>query len=130
MRETMERSLGALLVCRRARANPDRCPELAAVLHGWDGHFTILIRKRVARHIEGCAVCERERRGLLNPVALLGTAPVFLPAPSWLRDKTLSRIQLTASGADITPESGSGGGASADVEPTQRLPLRSAKGAT
>lgn len=129
LRETMERSLGALLVCRRARANPDRCPELAAVLHGWDGHFTILIRKRVARHIEGCAVCERERRGLLNPVALLGAAPVFLPAPSWLRDKTLSRIQLTASGADMTPEAGSGGGASADVEPTQRLPLRSAKGA-
>ncbi len=129
LRETMERSLGALLVCRRARANPDRCPELAAVLHGWDGHFTILIRKRVARHIEGCAVCERERRGLLNPVALLGAAPVFLPAPNWLRDKTLSRIQLTASGADMTPEAGSGGGASADVEPTQRLPVRSAKGA-
>ncbi len=122
LRETMERSLGALLVCRRARANPDRCPELAAILHGWDGHFTILIRKRVARHIEGCTVCERERRGLLNPVALLGTAPVFIPAPAWLRDKTLSQIQLTSAGADIDEETVSHD-TSALAATTQRLPL-------
>ena len=104
LRETMERSLGALLVCRRARANPDRCHELAAILHGWDGHFTVLIRKRVSRHIEGCAACEQERRGLLNPVALLGTTPVFLPAPDWLRDKTLNQIQLTSSAIGGTQE--------------------------
>jgi RNA polymerase sigma factor (sigma-70 family) len=122
LRETMERSLGALLICRRARANPDRCPELAAILHGWDGHFTILIRKRVARHIEGCAVCERERRGLLNPVALLGAAPVFIPAPAWLRDKTLSQIQLTSARADIDAETVSYD-TSALTATTQRVPL-------
>lgn len=121
LRETMERSLGALLVCRRARANPDRCPELAAILHGWDGHFTILIRKRVARHIEGCALCERERRGLLNPVALLGSTPVFLPAPDWLRDKTLNQIQLTSAGIDMTTEAGAGAATPVDIDgPTER----------
>ena len=44
-RETIERSLGALLVSRRARTNPHSCRELAAVLAGWDGRFTILMRK-------------------------------------------------------------------------------------
>jgi RNA polymerase sigma factor (sigma-70 family) len=130
LRETMERSLGALLVCRRARANPDRCPELAAILHGWDGHFTILIRKRVSRHIEGCAGCEQERRGLLNPVALLGTTPVFLPAPDWLRDKTLNQTQLTSSAIDMTTEVIPGGGVSVNEEPTQRVPMPSAANAT
>ncbi|MDT5250104.1 MAG: hypothetical protein QOJ28_2738, partial [Mycobacterium sp.] len=61
LRDTIARSLGALLVCRRTKADPDRCPELAEVLADWDGQFTVLMRKRVARHIDGCAVCEEDR---------------------------------------------------------------------
>lgn len=122
LRETMERSLGALLVCRRARANPDRCRELAAILQGWDGHFTVLIRKRVARHIEGCGICERERRGLLTPTALLGTSPAFVPAPAWLRDSTLGRIQLTSAGRDIDADTASYDTSSMAAR-TQRMPL-------
>jgi RNA polymerase sigma factor (sigma-70 family) len=62
LRATIERSLGALLVSRRVRNNPAGCSELAAVLEGWDGHFNVLTRKRVARHIESCPTCDEERR--------------------------------------------------------------------
>lgn len=79
LRETIERSLGALLVSRRAERNPDSCPKLGEILDGWDGQFSVLMRKRVARHIESCPPCEEERRRLVNPVALLGGAPVVHP---------------------------------------------------
>lgn len=93
LRDGVERSLGALLVCRGAQADPAGCPELAALLEGWDGHFTVLMRKRVARHIDGCATCDAERIRRVNPVALLGGAPVFIPAPAVLRDRTLSAAE-------------------------------------
>lgn len=47
LRETVERTLGALLVSRGVRHRPDRCAELAEILDGWDGTFTVLMRKRV-----------------------------------------------------------------------------------
>jgi hypothetical protein len=102
LRETIEKCLGALLVARRTQSAPDPCPELAAVLKGWDGQFTILMRKRIARHIESCPVCEQQRRRMVNPVALLGAAPIFLPAPAWLRDRTMREVQLTCSGSSMT----------------------------
>jgi RNA polymerase sigma factor (sigma-70 family) len=101
LRQTVERSLGALLVARQARSNRNACQELGAILHGWDGQFTILIRKRIARHIESCASCEQQRRRLVNPRALLGGAPLFLPAPAWLREHTLGHIQLVSASAPI-----------------------------
>ena len=104
LRETIERSLGALLVARRVRNNTFGCAELAAILDGWDGHFTVLMRKRIARHIESCPACDQERRRLVNPVALLGAAPVFIPAPAWLRERTLSRIQLTGTTTGMPPD--------------------------
>jgi RNA polymerase sigma factor (sigma-70 family) len=86
MRERVERSLGALVVARAGRKD---CPDLADVLKGWDGQFTVLVRKRVARHIEHCETCERTRRKAA-PLALLGAAPAFA-APLDLRDAILSR---------------------------------------
>jgi RNA polymerase sigma factor (sigma-70 family) len=102
LRETIERSLGALLVARRAQRNPQGCPELGAILAGWDGQFSVLLRKRIARHIDSCPTCEENRRELLNPAALLGGAPILIPAPWWLRGHTLSRIQLTAADAAMS----------------------------
>jgi RNA polymerase sigma factor (sigma-70 family) len=100
LRGTIERSLGALLVSRRVR-NTGGCPELTAILDGWDGHFNVPMRKRISRHIESCETCDEERRRLVSPVALLGTAPVFIPAPEWLRERTLSEVQLTSASAPI-----------------------------
>ena len=104
LRQTIERSLGALLVSRRARSNPDGCSELAAILDGWDGHFTILIRKRIARHIESCPTCDKERHRLVSPAALLGAAPALIPAPAWLRERTLSDIRLVCLDTPINGE--------------------------
>jgi RNA polymerase sigma factor (sigma-70 family) len=109
LRNTIESSLGALLVARRAQHTADACAELGAILAGWDGRFSVLMRKRIARHIESCPTCEEERRRLVNPVALLGAAPVFIPAPDWLRDHTLGQIQLTSADSNLDT-SGNGDG--------------------
>ncbi len=93
MRETVSRSLGALLVCRRIKADPARCAELAEILADWDGHMTVLLRKRAARHIDGCATCGAEQKRLVTPGALLGSTPIVIPAPAWLRENTLDGIE-------------------------------------
>lgn len=95
LRDTIERSLGALLVSRQVR-NSGGCQELAAILDGWDGQLNVLMRKRISRHIESCDVCDEQRRRLVTPAALLGASPVFIPAPEWLRDRTLNDVQLTS----------------------------------
>jgi hypothetical protein len=103
LRQTIERSLGALLLARRVRRNPLVCLELATILHGWDEVFTARTRNRVTGHVESCLTCEAERRRLVTPAALLGAAPVFIPAPDWLRAQTLRRIRLGATPAPRAP---------------------------
>uniref|UniRef100_UPI001E585E16 RNA polymerase sigma factor n=1 Tax=Mycobacterium sp. Marseille-P9652 TaxID=2654950 RepID=UPI001E585E16 len=119
LRDTIETSLGALLVARRAQHTAERCAELAAILAGWDGHFSVLMRKRIGRHIESCPTCEDERRRLVSPVALLGAAPILIPAPAWLRDQTLGQIQLCAAAgalpADADADTAAGDVHSADT---------------
>ncbi|WP_099041675.1 RNA polymerase sigma factor [Mycobacterium neglectum] len=74
LRHTFERSLGALLVARRAAQHG--CPELAAAVSDWDGQFNVLMRKRIARHIESCPTCEAYRRSLVSSVAMVGCAVI------------------------------------------------------
>lgn len=110
LRDTVEKSLGALLVVRQAKSGRNDCPEMAAIVAGWDGQFTILLRKRVSRHIEFCPNCDAERGRLVNPRALLGAAPVLIPAPHWLRENTLTQVRLTP-----VTTSGTGGAAAHSV---------------
>ena len=107
LRQTVERSLGALLVCRGQRASSS-CDELGQILAGWNGQFSVLMRKRVARHIESCPECDEERRRLVSPSALLAAAPAFIPAPKWLRDKIISDIQLVCHTSAMDGQSGIG----------------------
>ena len=110
LRDTIARSLGALLICRRVSADPARCPELAAILADWDGQFTVLMRKRAARHIDSCAVCEQQRAKMVSPAALLGSAPLLIPAPVWLRQATLDHagnMLPEAQGSAAGPQAGS-----------------------
>lgn len=103
MRERVEKSLGAFCVAKAARKD---CADLDAILSRWDGEFTVLIRKRVARHIERCEACADSRRKFA-PLALFGAAPV-LAAPPALRDRVLGAVQLqsatfSSGGAPSTP---------------------------
>jgi RNA polymerase sigma factor (sigma-70 family) len=71
-REQLETCLAVLLVGRAGRAE---CGGLGGVLAGWDGRLTILLRKRVHRHIEQCATCGARRAYELGPAMLLDQSP-------------------------------------------------------
>jgi RNA polymerase sigma factor (sigma-70 family) len=87
---TLERSLGALLLARGVRGAPGAaCPELVDLLAAWNGQFSVLWRKRIARHSDKCPTCLDKRQALTNPRALLGAAPALIPAPGWLRGHVL-----------------------------------------
>lgn len=58
MRQRIARSMAALTVARHGRQD---CGALARMLRDWDGRFTVLTRKRVARHIDRCPICDRTR---------------------------------------------------------------------
>ncbi|HEX6075852.1 MAG TPA: RNA polymerase sigma factor [Micromonosporaceae bacterium] len=90
-RTQLERSLGALLVARTGQAE---CPDLAGILHGWDGRLTALLRKRISRHVDSCAVCGERRRTQMLPASLLAgyAALPFLVVPAGL----WHRIRLTS----------------------------------
>ena len=92
MRTQVERSLGALLIARLGR---DDCDELDGILVDWDGRFSPLIRKRVARHVDSCDICEARRRRIVSPLALLAGVPA-MAAPLSLRDRVLNDTQLVA----------------------------------
>jgi len=103
MRERLERSIGAVLVARQGRQD---CAELDRVLAGWDGRFSVLWRKRVARHVDGCEVCERRRKAV--PAMLLGGVAAAAPmvgasavsaAPASVRERVLRDAQVGSSGS-------------------------------
>ncbi len=117
MRDRVEKSLGALTVAKAGRRD---CERLAEILTGWDGELTILLRKRVNRHIEECATCDRTRK-TFAPLALFGAAPAFV-LPFGLRDKVLAAAlpgggasgsgTSNGSGSPTDSTSSSGSGAS------------------
>ena len=74
-REQLETCLAVLLVGRAVRAGRGECDELGALLAGWDGRLTILLRKRVHRHIQQCPACGARRALELRPAMLLDLSP-------------------------------------------------------
>ena len=92
-RSQLERSLGALVVARTGR---EACADLDAMLAGWDGQLTVLIRKRISRHIEQCEVCGERKRRELTPALFAGVAPVVALFPAF-------RAQLLRMLADRSP---------------------------
>jgi RNA polymerase sigma factor (sigma-70 family) len=90
-----EAALGVLLVARNGQ---DACPELAAIMAGWDGKLTVLLRKRVSRHIRHCDICGARQRRELTPDSLLGVLPVAA-LPVALRHQVLSLVADTSPAA-------------------------------
>jgi RNA polymerase sigma factor (sigma-70 family) len=87
-RTQFERSLGALLVARTGRRS---CTELDAILAGWDGTLTALLRKRISRHIENCDTCGERKRRELSPAMLFSVLPL-VTLPRGLRQQVLRLV--------------------------------------
>lgn len=115
MRDRVEKSLGALTV---AKAGRRECSQLDQILSGWDGELTILLRKRVNRHIEECATCDRTRKKYA-PLALFGAAPVFA-MPFGLRERVLAAAIPGGTGTGSDGSSGNDGGSGASSSSTTR----------
>ena len=92
MRSRLERSLGALFVARQGRAD---CADLDAVLADWDGTFSVLWRKRVARHVDGCGTCEGRARRVpaLLLEGLAGAAPAVV-VPVGIRHRVVDGARI------------------------------------
>jgi RNA polymerase sigma factor (sigma-70 family) len=90
-----EAALGVLLV---ARSGQEACAELASIMAGWDGKLTVLLRKRVSRHLRRCDICGARRRRELTPDSLLGVLPVAV-LPVALRHQVLSLVADTSPAA-------------------------------
>jgi RNA polymerase sigma factor (sigma-70 family) len=93
-RSQLERSLGALVVARTGR---DACTALGALLAGWDGQMTVLMRKRIGRHIDHCEICGERKRRELSPALFAGALPLVALVPGF-REHVLKMC------ADHTPE--------------------------
>jgi len=90
LRGQLERSLGALLVAKTGRTE---CDDLDQTLVNWDGEFSPLVRKRVARHVDGCPTCTMRKAAMASPLALFAGVSAFA-APAGLRERVLSNITL------------------------------------
>ena len=84
-REELERGLAALLVTRDPSND---CGGLATIVQGWDGQLTILMRKRISRHIDGCEMCSGVKQHRVSAAALLSAIPL-IGAPAALRSRVL-----------------------------------------
>jgi DNA-directed RNA polymerase specialized sigma24 family protein len=94
----LRRALGPLLVARLGRED---CPDLDAMLAGWDGQPTVLLDRRVRRHIRYCDTCRARERRELPPGALgelLAKAAPPAPPPG-LRDYVLRVLAVTPGSA-------------------------------
>ena len=94
VRDRIARSAGALLVARQGRKD---CSDLNVLLVDWDGTFSPLWRKRIARHVDECSACERKRAVLLQPGGAVMAAPYFA-APESLRTRIFDSV---AAGLDV-----------------------------
>lgn len=93
-RQQLERGLTALLV----GGTSAECAELASIVAGWDGQLTVLMRKRISRHVERCGQCRARKREEVNPTTLLAAAPLPIP-PLDLRAQLLDRVTDPAQAA-------------------------------
>jgi len=109
-RDQLETSLGVLAVARTGRRD---CPVLDTLLRDWDGQLTVLLHKRVNRHLRRCLVCSGRQRREMTPAMLLGVTPIIaLPLAAALRPGFRDQVLQAATahspaaamhGAAVTP---------------------------
>jgi RNA polymerase sigma factor (sigma-70 family) len=99
-REQLEACLAVLVVGKTGR---DDCHDLCSMLSDWDGHLTVLLRKRVSRHIQHCSICTQRRTFALKPAAFFapgGLSLAILATPALLKGEVL-RLGLATEAAAI-----------------------------
>ncbi|WP_207844179.1 RNA polymerase sigma factor [Williamsia soli] len=101
-RKALEQSLGTLLI---ARTGGEGCEGLTALLQNWDGAYTPLWRKRIAKHVQSCPTCTDERKRRFHPAALLALFPL-LALPLGLRARTISDAEPALVAYAQTADSG------------------------
>ncbi|MFJ2807008.1 sigma-70 family RNA polymerase sigma factor [Kitasatospora sp. NPDC087271] len=104
--QRMKKQLEAGRIVVRALGAYPRCPELADVTTGFDGAPNSVWRKRIARHIRGCATCDRLGRDLFPAEGLLAglaLVPIPLGSPALLHfQHTAATVATTAPTAAST----------------------------
>ena len=70
------------------------------MLAGWDGQLTVLMRKRISRHIEQCEVCGERKRRELTPALFAGAVPIAALLPGF-REQVL-KVLADRSPAGLT----------------------------
>ncbi|MEV7938746.1 MULTISPECIES: sigma-70 family RNA polymerase sigma factor [unclassified Kitasatospora] len=104
--QRMKKQLEAGRIVVRALGAYPRCPELADVTTGFDGTPNSVWRKRIARHIRGCATCDRLGRDLFPAEGLLAglaLVPIPLGSPALLHfQHTAATVATTAPTAAST----------------------------
>lgn len=109
LKERLGTAVGSLLVARRGRGD---CAELDRVLGEWDGRFSLDVRSRVTRHVEGCDTCRNTRKAAIGWEQIAAAMP-RIPAP------VSSRLAvLGATGGTIGAIGGAASGAAASADPT------------
>ncbi len=79
--QRLREHLDAARVIVRVLARRDSkhaCPELRAILGGWDGARTTVWRKRFNRHISQCPRCQQAQHGLVPAERLIAAAPLLV----------------------------------------------------
>ncbi len=116
MRDRIEKGLSGYVIAKTAEG---RCPDLTKVLKGWDGRFTPKDSGRIARHVEGCKVCNQIRFGLPSPFALYAAA-LPAPFPAAVRPRVLERVVLPVpAGGSALASTPSGGSTETEAMPYQ-----------
>ena len=124
VRERLGRSIGVVLL-----AKTPKCPDLVELQRIEGTPLTVLSRKRLARHIEGCLTCGQQLSDRMRPETLLAALPIAI-APSFLRNGVLQRMAEaahlaapTSAGAANNPQAGpspnNGSSQSAAATPSQ-----------
>ncbi|MEV0375621.1 RNA polymerase sigma factor [Streptomyces sp. NPDC050636] len=87
-RQQLEHALAAVIVARNGRRD---YAELAQMLDAWDGTMTILMRKRINRHIGECEVCAERKHRDVSAASLLTLLPVPVLSPAF-RDQVIEVV--------------------------------------
>ncbi len=82
-RASLATAIGSLLLFRGA---PGRCVDLDRLVDGQ--RFTPLVRKRIARHAEGCSTCAGSRGRAIQAIATV--ALPLLVVPAFLRSRVVT----------------------------------------